>query len=146
MEGLCFHLPKRFPTVRVDAHIVMPNHIHGLLRLAGSDDLVGAPLVGALDPHRHAARTNLTLLGDIVGAYKSLSTNAYIEGVGNSGWPRFERRLWQRNYCEHIVRDEDSLERIREYILANPVMWSDDPENHHRSQDATNPDRLRIAS
>ena len=141
IERKWLDLPNQFPSVEMDSHIVMPNHIHGLLHLTDPEDCVGAPLVGARSGSTLHTPERLAPLGDIVGAYKSLSTNAYIEGVKTLGWPRFARRLWQRNYYEHIVRDEDSLERIREYILANPAMWSDDPENHNRGREEANHNR-----
>jgi hypothetical protein len=58
-----------------------------------------------------------------------MTTNAYIRGVKTLGWEPFSMRLWQRNYYEHIVRDEEDLERIRTYIADNPRNWPDDPEN-----------------
>ena len=68
-------------------------------------------------------------LGRVVGAFKSLTTVAYTRGVRESRWRPFNKRLWQRNYYEHVIRDERSLDRIRDYILANPSMWETDPEN-----------------
>jgi REP element-mobilizing transposase RayT len=53
----------------------------------------------------------------------------YTHGVKTSGWPPFRGQLWQRNYYEHIIRDEDALNRIRQYILDNPANWSRDREN-----------------
>ncbi len=68
-------------------------------------------------------------LGDIVGAFKSITTVAYARGVRRSWWPPFAGRLWQRNYYEHIVRDDESLYRIRRYVADNPARWAEDPEN-----------------
>ena len=70
-------------------------------------------------------------VGDIVGAFKSRVTVEYIRGVKTSGWPPFRGRLWQRNYYEHIIRNERALERIRDYILTNPLHWHLDRENTH---------------
>jgi REP element-mobilizing transposase RayT len=50
-------------------------------------------------------------------------------GAAKLCWPLFEKRLWQRNYYEHIIRGEAELTRIREYIAANPARWADDPDN-----------------
>jgi REP element-mobilizing transposase RayT len=61
-----------------------------------------------------------------------MSTNEYIRGVRDLGWPQFNGKLWQRDYFEHIVRDEDSLDRIRSYIRDNPLRWSLDRENPNR--------------
>ena len=58
-----------------------------------------------------------------------MTTNEYIRGVKTASWPSFNGRLWQRNYYEHIIRDEQSLNRIRQYILDNPARWAVDPEN-----------------
>jgi putative transposase len=68
-------------------------------------------------------------LGAVVGAFKSISTQAYMDGVRQSGWPPFVGRLWQRNYFEHIIRGERSLDRIREYVAGNPQRWAEDREN-----------------
>jgi REP element-mobilizing transposase RayT len=68
-------------------------------------------------------------VGDVVGAFKSLTTVSYVQGVKHSGWPPFRGRLWQRNYHEHIIRNEESLNLIRQYILDNPACWESDEEN-----------------
>jgi REP element-mobilizing transposase RayT len=68
-------------------------------------------------------------MGEIVGAFKSITTHAYINGVRQNGWPPFRNKLWQRNYYEHIVGGETDLERIRNYICNNPIHWALDDEN-----------------
>ena len=65
-------------------------------------------------------------IGNIIGAFKSCTTNAYIHGVKSKKFPPFENRMWQRNYYEHIIRNEHSLEKISEYIIYNPQKWEDD--------------------
>jgi len=55
-----------------------------------------------------------------------MTTNAYIRGVKQNGWQPFPGKLWQRNYWERIIRDENELNRIREYIINNPSNWHDD--------------------
>jgi len=62
----------------------------------------------------------------VVGAYKSFSTNKYILGVKNKDWQWFNKKLWQRNYYEHIIRDEKSYNQILEYIQTNPLKWQGD--------------------
>lgn len=102
-------LPERFPALAIDpAFVAMPNHFHGVAALAAPGDAAG-PTLGA-----------------IIGAFTSLTTVAYARGVADLGWPLFEQRLWQRNYYEHIVRDEADLARIRAYIEANPGRWDED--------------------
>ena len=60
-----------------------------------------------------------------------MSTNEYIRGVKQNGWPPFPGKLWQRNYYERIVRNDNELNRIRRYIDENPLRWELDQENPH---------------
>jgi REP element-mobilizing transposase RayT len=61
-----------------------------------------------------------------------MTTNAYIEGVKSNQWGRFKERFWQRNYFEHVVRGEEDLNRIRQYIVDNPQKWDEDENNPNR--------------
>ena len=124
-------LPQRFPNVRLDAFVVMPNHVHGIIVLVDANT----------SPDGDGATTRVapTLedpvgasLGEAVGAYKSLTTVEYARGVNASGWTPFDGRLWQRNYYEHIVRNEAALDDIRQYIIHNPAKWAEDEENPAR--------------
>ena len=131
-------LPERFPSVGLDQFVVMPNHIHGLVVIGSSgeaptrggrhDGVGDGPRRGDCTPDRAATRAAPTL-SDVVGAFKSVTTVEYIRGVKSLGWPAFEGRLWQRNYYDHVVRNERDLDRIRQYILENPLKWALDSEN-----------------
>lgn len=55
-----------------------------------------------------------------------MTTNEYIHKEREEGWPTFESKLWQRNYYERVIRDNESLNEIREYILNNPGNWNND--------------------
>ena len=66
------------------------------------------------------------MLGQIVGAFKSITTNGYIRGVKTDQWESFDGRFWQRNYHEHIIRNEQSLNTIRQYVENNPASWKQD--------------------
>ena len=68
-------------------------------------------------------------LGDIVNWFKTMTTNQYIRGVKQNGWSPFPGKLWQRDYYEHIIRNEKELNHIRQYIAENPVNWRTDEEN-----------------
>ncbi len=120
----------KFPNVELDTFVVMPNHLHGIIGLVGADLRV-RPAVGAhIGAPLHA----------IVQWFKTMTTNEHIRGVKQSGWPRFSGRLWQRNYYEHVIRTEETLWKIREYICANPQTWPHDSENPARS--GTVPDEI----
>jgi hypothetical protein len=62
-------------------------------------------------------------LSSVMQWFKTMSTNEYIRGVKTLDWERFDGKLWQRNYWEHIIRDERSYNAIRKYILNNPRNW-----------------------
>ena len=69
----------------------------------------------------------------VVQWLKTMTTNEYIRGVKNNEWPRFNGKLWQRNYYDHIIRDEESLKNIRNYIVNNPAKWAEDENNISQS-------------
>ena len=81
---------------------------------------MGAPLQTDLGEHTGSP------LSMVVRWFKTMSTNEYIRGVNELGWPPFDRKLWQRNYYEHIIRDDASLQNISYYIENNPAHWQDD--------------------
>ena len=58
-----------------------------------------------------------------------MTTNKYIRGVKEGDWPPFRKKLWQRNYYEHVIRDEEELNHFRQYIGDNPSNWQKDEEN-----------------
>ena len=65
-------------------------------------------------------------VGDIIQWFKTMTTNAYIKMVKNGTLPPFNKRIWQRNYYEHIIRDDEDYNRIATYIINNPMTWDDD--------------------
>ena len=111
-------LPDRFPSIKLDEFVIMPNHVHAILWLGSSSNFqVGADLVSA------------TPLSRIIQVFKSITTYKYILEVKKNNWPLFNNRLWQRNYYDHIIRSEKSLNRVREYIINNHTRWEFDKEN-----------------
>jgi len=77
-------------------------------------------------PHARKGAHTGAPLHQIVQWFKTMTTNEYIRGVKTSGWSPFDGKLWQRNYYEHIIRDEADLTRIRNYIASNPLRWERD--------------------
>ena len=132
-------LPNHYPGIAIDAFVVMPNHIHGIMILVGADPRVcpnaGQPPVG-VGPRAYPGQPQgvaPTLgLPDVVHRFKTMTTRRYTDGAKQLGWEPFRGRLWQRNYYEHIIRNEESLNRIREYILTDPMHWAMDSENPYR--------------
>ncbi|MDI9571434.1 MAG: transposase [Pseudomonadota bacterium] len=68
-------------------------------------------------------------LPDVVNRFKSMTTKRYADGAKQNRWPTFSGKLWQRNYYEHIIRNENELNRSRQYIMYNPVKWDTNREN-----------------
>jgi len=117
IENFWHAMAIRFQGVALDEYIVMPNHFHGIV-------VVGAALVAAPSPTAERAGTRpARTIGDVIGAFKSLTTGEYILGVKEGKYPSFKKRVWHRNYYEHIIRDENDLSRIRVYIRNNPRNW-----------------------
>ena len=100
-------IPGQFPAARLDSFIVMPNHLHGIIRI---DRLPRCQRQG---------------IGWIVMAFKSRTTVLYIRGVREAGWPPFDGRLWHRNYYERIVYTPAALTRTRSYINNNPEIQTE---------------------
>ena len=91
--------------ISLHSYVVMPNHFHAILEIKAKTE---------------------DKLGDMIGAFKSITTNRYMLGVRESKWKPFTKRLWQRNYYEHIIRNAASYRQLSEYIENNPVKWTDD--------------------
>jgi putative transposase len=117
-------IPEHFDHVEPDAFVIMPNHVHGIIVIS---DRVGAqhaaPLPAPLPATVPQLRTNVEpgSLGAIVRSYKSAVTKRINQLRDRPGTP-----FWQRNYWEHIIRNEASLNRIRGYIENNPARWAED--------------------
>lgn len=99
-----FQLPGRFNGIQLDTFVVMPNHIHGIITIEESF------------PDQ--------AIGKMIGAYKSLAANEYLKLCKSNNLPI--EKLWQRNYYEHIIMDEEDYYRVVDYIENNPLKWEDD--------------------
>lgn len=85
--------------------------------------------MGAHTLSDRTVHTHAKTLGEIVGTFKSITTHQYAIGVKQQNWTPFSGKLWLRNYYERIIRDEDGLNAVRQYIAQNPLRWAEDAEN-----------------
>jgi REP element-mobilizing transposase RayT len=130
-------IPRHFPGVVLDAFVVMPNHVHGVIVLThrarnecrgvqlnaptsgttdGTADGIAAPVAGP------ASISPTDGLPVIVRTFKAAVTTACRRaGLAND--------VWQRGYYDHVVRGDDDLDRIRRYIEENPARWASDEDN-----------------
>lgn len=133
-------MPGHYPSIATDAFIIMPNHVHGIIILVGATPC-GCPQPIAKPNNPATGQAQGPVIGqargpaptlslpDAVHRFKSLTTKQYSDGVNQHDWPPFMGRLWQRNYYEHVIRDDADLNRIRQYIADNPLHWALDREN-----------------
>ena len=128
-----FKLTSRYDNIKLHEFIVMPNHFHAILEIVGATLVVAQNNTVAQNnadmgngQPQEVAPTNKKTIGNMVGAFQSIATVQYIRGVKNSGWEPFNGKLWQRNYYEHIIRNEKSHQNISEYIINNPAKWAND--------------------
>lgn len=122
-------IPEHFPHVTLDKFIVMPNHIHGIIIIDTMND-VGVQNVEPLRKQNKYQQIIPKSIGSIIRGFK----------IGVTKWFRSNTNIynvWQRNYYEHIIRNEDGLNRIREYIINNTIQWQFDRENPHHIIDKT---------
>jgi putative transposase len=109
IEYWLLEIDKKYPDVRIDKYVIMPNHIHAIIIIVGGH--AGPPLPGIID------------------WFKTMTTNAYINGVKNKALPPFDKHIWQRGYYEHVIRNEQDYLDIWQYIENNPAKWAEDEYN-----------------
>jgi len=105
IESEWLNLIDQFTNIKLYEYVVMPNHLHGIINI-----------IEMLAP-KHKK------LGEMIGSFKSITTCKYVLNVKTLEWQPFKGKIWQRNYYEHIIRNEESYKRILEYILNNPAKW-----------------------
>lgn len=121
-------VPEHFSSISVDSCVIMPNHFHGIIMHVGAG--FPRPVLQANqggETQNQGGETpplQCPTLGQVVGYFKYQSTRNINELRNTPGWP-----LWQRNYYEHIIRNEDELAMVRRYIVENPLKWEHDENN-----------------
>ncbi len=111
-------IPKHFPNTVLHEHIVMPNHVHGIIELVNEAN-IGVENFQPLHERNEFQKMIPRSIGSIVKGFK----------IGVTKWFRTNtdvETVWQRNYYEHIIRNEQSYQTISEYIINNPAKWNDD--------------------
>ena len=108
-------IDNKFPCCKVDNAVVMPNHVHLLLTLAGE--------AGHAGPALQSGRASIP---EIIRWYKTMTVNDWIRAVKKGVLPPFERTIWQTSFYDHVVRNQWDYETIWQYIEENPLKWTED--------------------
>ena len=103
-------LSRFYPELNVDKFIVMPNHLHAIMMIQQGG----------------TTRRSFPTLSDYIRRFKTLTTKLYIDGVKNSIYPKFDKKVWQRSYHDRIIRNEQEYQKTWEYIDTNPIEWQKD--------------------
>ena len=93
----------KFPNIKIDIYVIMPDHLHLIVTIK----------------ERHIGRS----LPDVMHFFKTMTTNEYIHGVKNNILPPFDRKLWQKSYYDHVIRNQRDYNATWEYIENNPLKW-----------------------
>lgn len=137
IEKIILEIPIYYLGILIDEYVIMPNHIHLIININkgrkwdlneinkgrkwDSARTLNNNIVGADPRIRPNNQINFNFsLSEIIQRFKILSTNRYINGVRNQNWPKFDKRLWQRNYYEKIIRNEKEYLAVKNYIKNNP--------------------------
>jgi putative transposase len=139
-------LSGKYENIKLDEYIIMPNHMHGIIFIVGADPCVcpKGQTVQTQPEGEHAGsplQNNVIPLSRMIQWFKMMSTNEYIINVKQKNWLPFYKKLWQRDYYERIIRNENELNKIRDYIIYNPHKWDLDrnnPKNWEQINDRQN--------
>ena len=110
-------LARHFPNITLGEWVVMPNHIHGIIIIVVGRGEASAADASPLQPNG----TQPGSIGAVVQNFKSVAARKINKLRGTAG-----QTVWQRNYWERIIRDEQAYQRIAQYIINNPAQWGAD--------------------
>lgn len=141
IEKIWHEIPNDLKNIHLNGYVTMPNHIHGIIEIAV--DGVGADSISAQNPNNIYGDKRAEMdsdraemdsaptvgLSQVVQSFKRHTTIEYIKMVKQNILPVFDKRIWQRNYWEHIIRNENEFIQISEYIKNNPMNWNRDKLN-----------------
>ncbi len=115
MQNVIKSLPKRFEDVFVDAYVIMPNHVHLLIRIDNERAVREPPL----QAERQQVNMKRSMLSKVIG-YLKMNTSRQIHVFAS------DLVVWQRSFYDHVIRDERDYSETRAYIDGNPGRWAED--------------------
>ena len=103
-------ISQNYPYIKIDKFVIMPNHIHAIMVIE----------------HNGTTQGSFPTLSDYVRKYKMLTTKIYIDGVKFKDYPPFNKKIWQKSFYDHVIRNEIDYQEIWKYIDTNPLKWEED--------------------
>ena len=94
---------NKYPNIAIDKYVIMPDHIHMIVTIR----------------EQHAGCS----LSDVMRFFKTMTTNEYIRGVKNGVLQPFDRKIWQKSFYDHVIRNQQDYNEVWEYIENNPLKW-----------------------
>lgn len=136
IERWYLEIKNKYPNFHYAVNVIMPNHFHCIIEILGADirsdvgaDLCVCPFPDINQCHVEQGEHIGSPLHQIIQWFKTMTTNEYIKMVKQNLLPSFDKCIWQRNYHEHIIRNEKEYSKIADYIQNNPKLWKDDRYN-----------------
>lgn len=108
-------IPNQYGDLLLDAYVIMPNHIHGILII-----------------NKRTGASPVPTISNIIGSFKSKTSIEYLHYLKGNAL-NISGQIWQRSFYDHVIRNDKSLNNIREYIVNNPAQWDDDVENINKN-------------
>jgi len=140
VEKCWLEIVQHYPNTILHEYVVMPNHVHGIIELIHNENDTQPPVVGAknfspnetpnetsFSPHDNDTQTSVMGAKDFSPLRGTSRTiGAIVRGFKIGVTKQLGYSVWQRNYWEHIIRNEQSYQRIANYIINNPKNWEND--------------------
>ncbi len=107
-------IPERYPRVKLDKFVIMPNHVHAIISICNNSDAIQ-------QTQERQEQSPCPTVGDIICAFKSITTKTANNADETPG-----RKIWQFRFHDHIIRNDEEYNKIWQYIDENPMKWQDD--------------------
>ena len=116
------NIPNLYDDIELDEYVIMPNHIHGILIINKR----------TINERTGASPVPTVSISNIIGSFKSKTSIEYLRWIKKNAL-NISGQIWQRSFYDHVIRNDKSLNNIREYIINNPLQWDDDVENINKT-------------
>ena len=126
VENYINMIPTKYPNTKIDAYVIMPDHVHMILVIVGDGSAVPQDKTNTAPHNTKNGRANpAPTVGNIMGWFKYTTTKQMAHC-----WNTSDNRLWQRSYHDHIIRNEQDYRNICQYINENPIRWLQKHSHH----------------